>query len=90
VDNLMLHKFVRDEIDKGNLKIYPVTYVWEAFELITGVELGIKNIHDESFAKGSALDIIKQKLDKLHSDEDKKGSKSTAQAKEKEKAKSEN
>lgn len=60
--NLMLDKETRAAIGKGFLKIYPVRYFWEAFELATGVPLGAKSIQEKNFLAGSALDIIKNKL----------------------------
>lgn len=71
VSNLMLHKDLREDVKSGYLNIYPVKYIWQAFELISGIPLGIKDVNSKKFQKGSALDIIKQKLDKLYEEEDK-------------------
>lgn len=71
VANLMLHRDVRDAIAEGKLNIYPVKYVWEAFQLVTGKVLGVTSIHASDFVPGSALDIIRQKLEKLHKREEK-------------------
>lgn len=60
--NLMLDKETRQAIAKGFLKIYPVRYFWEAFEIATGVKFGAKSIQDKKFASGTALDIISKKL----------------------------
>lgn len=64
-ENLMLDKDVRRAISKGFLKIYPVRYFWEAFEIATGVSFGTKSIYEDYFTKGSALDRIVRKLDKF-------------------------
>ncbi|MBP9706035.1 MAG: AAA family ATPase [Oligoflexales bacterium] len=66
VDNLMLHKFVRDAIGEGFLKIYPVAHFFQAFEITTGVEFGAKNIYVKNFEDKSALQIISKKLHKIH------------------------
>lgn len=63
--NLMLDKDTRRAIANGFLKIYPVRYFWEAFEIATGVPLGAKSIHEKKFPTGSALDIIAKKLERL-------------------------
>lgn len=60
--NLMLDKETRRAIAKGVLKIYPVRYFWEAFEIATGVKFGAKSIQDKNFAPGTALDIISKRL----------------------------
>ena len=81
VSNLMLHQSVQDDVKKGTFKIYPVRHVWEAFELATGVALGVRDIHKSGeFAKHSALAIILNEQKKLgehdsEPDEDKKKSK---------------
>jgi len=60
--NLMLDKETRRAITKGFLKIYPVRYFWEAFEIATGVKFGAKSIQDKNFAPDTALDIISKRL----------------------------
>lgn len=65
VCNLMLHKDVREGIKDGWFKIYPVHYFWQAFELLTGVPLGITSIQQKVFKPNSALDIIAKKLEEL-------------------------
>lgn len=71
VPNLMLHEGVRESIKAGTFKIYPVAHVWEAFELMTGVSLGIRSVSDQGpFPKDSALYRIHQKLEKLHKEEE--------------------
>lgn len=67
--NLMLHSKVREAVKTGYLNIYPVRFLWEAFELVTGVPLGIKDIHAKNFTPGSALAMIKAKLDHIHEEE---------------------
>jgi predicted ATP-dependent protease len=70
VSNLMLNTVARDAIKKGYLDIYPVSHIWEAFELLTGIPLGLKNVESkQGFLKNSALALIAAKLDKIHQDE---------------------
>lgn len=69
VPNLMLHRDVRDAVKNGTLSIYPVSHAWQAFELATGVSLGIKSIFDKKFKPKSALNIIQEKLEKIHRDD---------------------
>jgi lon-related putative ATP-dependent protease len=66
VQNLMLHKNTREAVAAGKLKIVPVRHISEAFELATGVPLGIRDVHaKEKIAKDSALDRIIRWLDKV-------------------------
>jgi lon-related putative ATP-dependent protease len=65
VSNLMLHRDAREAVRSGYLEIYPVAHIHEAFELLTGKSLGIRDFYDETFMLGSALDMIRQKLDYL-------------------------
>lgn len=68
VQNLMLHKAAREAVAAGKLKVIPVRHISEAFELATGVPLGIKDVHkSEKIAKNSALDKIVRWLDKVKS-----------------------
>jgi lon-related putative ATP-dependent protease len=69
VGNLMLQKETRTAVSKGTLEIFPVKYFWQVFELATGHTLGVKQLTDKQFAKGSALAIIQQKMQKIHEDE---------------------
>jgi predicted ATP-dependent protease len=69
VSNLMLHADVRKAVQSGYIRIYPVKYFWEAFELATGVALGIKSVTDKNFTGGSAFDVIAKKLAILHADD---------------------
>lgn len=71
VSDLMLSAEVREAVKEGKINILPVSYLYEAFELITGVPLGAKTIYDEKFPEGSALAIIEQKLKNLADDDDK-------------------
>lgn len=66
VPNLMLHKELREAIDSGYLRIYPIRNIAEAFELATGTRLGIANVHEAKVDKGSAMHIIATKLERLH------------------------
>jgi predicted ATP-dependent protease len=70
VNNLMLHSSVQEAVKNGYVSIYPVSYVWEAFELMTGVEFGVTDYFQKSFTKGSALDVVHRKLKKMHDDEE--------------------
>ncbi len=63
--NLMLDKETRQAIARGFLKIYPVRYFWEAFELATGVAFGARSVHESKFAPGTALEMISKKLAKM-------------------------
>jgi len=71
VDNLMLHREVVEAVKSGYFNILPCRYLWEAFELITGVPLGVKDVHTKTFTPGSALDKIKLKLDRIYNEEHK-------------------
>jgi predicted ATP-dependent protease len=71
VQNLMLHDDVRKAVANKQLNIYPISHISEAFELATGVPLGMTEIHQEEFAKGSALAIIREKLDRIHAEQHK-------------------
>lgn len=62
VVNLMLHRDVREAVSRGFLNIIPISHVREAFELATGVGLGLTSVHDASFSPGSALARIQDKL----------------------------
>lgn len=69
VRNLMLNRDVRESIQNGFLKIFPVQHIWEAFELVTGVPLGIVQTPvsaDEIYASGSALAKIEERLRRIH------------------------
>ncbi len=83
VENLMLNDETQATIKSGRLSIYPVTHIWEAFELITGVELGIKNVEEENFSERSCLDIINKKLASLQEEEEDSKSKSKSKSREK-------
>ncbi|NRA45642.1 MAG: AAA family ATPase [Oligoflexales bacterium] len=76
ISNLMLQSDCREAVESGELSIYPVRYFWEAFELVTGVPLGAKSVQDAEFTPGSALEMIKKKLDDLHEEENKEDEKS--------------
>lgn len=68
VRNLMLNREAREEVHKGNLKIYPVGFFWEAFEILTEVPLGVKDIYKPiKPAPNTAIDEIDRKIKKLGS-----------------------
>lgn len=64
VPNLMLHKSVRSAIANGSFEIYPIRSINEAFELATGHKLGFNGFNTD-FADGSALQLIKTRLERL-------------------------
>ena len=68
VSNLMLSEPTRGAVAQKKLNILPVRYFWEAFELMTSVSLGVKSIHDQDFVAGSALDIVRKKLQVLNNE----------------------
>ncbi len=63
--NLMLHKETRLAVKNKHLEIIPVSHFYEVFELATDLPLGIKSIRDEVFVPGSALWIVRERLDAL-------------------------
>ena len=71
VPGLMLDQETREAVAAGELRIFPVTSFWQAFELATGLPFGARTVHDESFKKGSVLEIISAMLEKMHSEEHK-------------------
>ncbi len=71
VENLMLHAEVLDAMRAGFLQIYAVTYVWEAWELLTGVSMGISSINDNHFSPGSAFELIEKKIKRIEAENDK-------------------
>ncbi|RYZ70364.1 MAG: ATP-dependent protease, partial [Proteobacteria bacterium] len=67
--NLMLHRHARQGVEEGRLKIVPVSHISEAFELATGVPLGVTDVHEPVKApKDSAVGRIVQWLDSVDSD----------------------
>ena len=66
--NLVLSPEARNAVKEGKLKIYPVSKFSEAFELMTGVKFGISDINDESFFKGSVLEMISSKLEMIRNE----------------------
>lgn len=69
VPNLMLHNEAKKSVQDGFLKVFPVKHVAEAFELATGVPLGIIDVYDEHFLPDSALDRITKKVEHLKAEE---------------------
>ena len=66
VPNLMLSKEVRAAVDNGDLKIFPIKSINDAFEIVTGVPLGFNDINSLNFEKGTALHTITKKLENIH------------------------
>ena len=66
VSNLMLHRSLRNAIKTGNLEIYPITTINEAFYLSTGRALGYQGVLNKNFPFNSALDVIQKRLKKIH------------------------
>ena len=71
VSNLMLHHELVSAVKKKDLCIYPIKTFAEAFKLVTGVELGVKTVHDKKIKKNSALQKIIDRFD-ISDDEEKK------------------
>ena len=70
VDNLMLHGMARHAVKSGQLAIYPVKHIFEAFEIMTGVPLGLKHVESfASFKEGTALFKIEEKLEEIYLEE---------------------
>jgi lon-related putative ATP-dependent protease len=69
--NLMLHTDARTAIRDGRLIVIPIKHISEAYELVTGDELGVKNVHvNKKFSHGSAMDRISKRLSRIHEEED--------------------
>lgn len=67
--NLMLHKKTQEAVKAGRLEIIPVTHIAEAFEIATGVPLGVRDVHGDSvLLKDSALDRALLWMDKAEED----------------------
>jgi len=68
-NNLMLHRHARKAVEMGRLKIIPVGHISEAFEVATGVPLGVTDVHEPSKApRKSAVGEIVHWLDSVDSD----------------------
>lgn len=65
VPNLMLHENVQKAVASGIFSIYPIKSINDAFEIATGVPLGYDDVHQTEFKPGTALAIIKTRLEKL-------------------------
>lgn len=65
VPNLMLHDDVRQAIQAGEFRIYPIRSINDAFELATGTPLGYTTVHEPEYRKGTALEAITNRLTKL-------------------------
>ena len=85
--NLMLSPQAREGVKKGLLKIYPVQYFSEVFELMTGVPFGIHSINEEKFSKGSVLEKISNKLEEIRKEEETESEKEDTKPKKKSVAK---
>jgi lon-related putative ATP-dependent protease len=69
--NLMLHRRTQAAVRDGRLKIVPVRHIAQAFEVATGVPLGVMDVHgDSKIQKGSALDRALKWIDETEDDED--------------------
>ena len=69
VENLMLNEEVRRAVSAGHLRIIPVKFFWEAFEIATGVAFGAKSVHDVSFESKSALETIQKRADAVEEEQ---------------------
>ena len=65
VRNLMLNLDTRKAVDAGALKIFAVESFPQAFELVTGVALGISDPQTSKIKKDSALASVLQFLEKV-------------------------
>ncbi len=69
--NLMLHRKTQAAVKSGRLRIVPVRHIAEAFELATGVPLGVRDVHgDSKIQKGSALDKALKWMDEAEEDDE--------------------
>lgn len=67
--NLMLHRKTQAAVKAGRLEIIPVSHIAEAFEIATGVPLGVRDVHGDSvLLKDSALDRALIWMDKAEED----------------------
>jgi lon-related putative ATP-dependent protease len=67
--NLMLHRKTQAAVREGRLEIIPVAHIAEAFEIATGVPLGVRDVHGDSvLLKDSALDRALIWMDKAEED----------------------
>ncbi len=69
VPNLMLARQARQAVEAGKLKIIPVGSIVEAFQVATGVPLGVPDLQgnrDGPFSRGSGLQLAADRLEKLH------------------------
>ncbi len=89
VPNLMLKEEVRDAMENGTFKIFPIKSINDAFELATGHPLGFVDLTQHEFASGTALETIRSRLDVLDAEKkaaktvEKKTSRKTTKAKRK-------
>lgn len=65
VANLMLNKQTRAAVRDKSLEIFPVTDIWEAFEVITGTPLGKSDKRSKTFAEDTALFRVINRLQKI-------------------------
>jgi lon-related putative ATP-dependent protease len=82
VANLNLHRRVRQAIADGWFQVIAMKHAREAFEILSGVPLGIINNKDATFKEGSCLARIAARLDRIR-----KEAKEEAKADEKAKSK---
>lgn len=74
VQHLILSKEVRDAIDKGKFKIWPVTTIEDGLEILTGVRAGVLQ-RDGLYPPGTLMRRVADRLDVLRkSVSDSKGS----------------
>ncbi len=72
VTNLMLHHEVVEAVKSKELIIYPIKTFPEAFKLVTGVDFGIKTLHDKKIKKDSAVQRIIDRFDVSDEEDEKK------------------
>jgi lon-related putative ATP-dependent protease len=67
--HLMLHRKAQEAVREGRLEIIPVSHIADAFEIATGVPLGVRDVHGDSvLLKDSALDRALTWMDKAEED----------------------
>jgi predicted ATP-dependent protease len=64
VKNLMLKKEVIDAVKEGKFAIYPIEYVDEGLEILTGMEVGLRD-SSGNFPEGTLNYMVEKRLSEL-------------------------
>lgn len=64
VDNLMLKKEVIDAVKEGKFHVYPVKYINEGIEILTGVEAGERQ-EDGTYPEGTIHYLVNERLKRM-------------------------